>query len=138
MDYTLLIEHRSDIDGKIDHIAVPVSESRIEWRSLAQCVWNDDEFSQHGLQLESKMAIRDMIERNAPSAKKFFIKCLKLPNAGINEMLGGLRVMQERKSNDIKRINRLYGRIQSLRHIHAEEIKYVLPSIQVVITDLSE
>jgi hypothetical protein len=136
MDYTLLIEHRSDINGKIDFIAVPVSESHLVWRSLAQCVWSDDEFSQHGLQLESKMAIRDMIERNAPSAKKFFTECLKLPNAGINEMLSGLRAMQEWKYNDIKRIHRLYESIQSLRHIHAEEIKYVLASIQVVITDL--
>jgi hypothetical protein len=101
-------------------------------------VWNDDEFSQHELQLESKMAIRDMIERNAPSSKKFFTECLKLPNAGINEMLGDLRIMQERKRSDIKRIHRLYGRIQSLHHIHAEEIKYVLLSIQAVIADLFE
>jgi hypothetical protein len=129
MNSTLLIERRSEIDGKIDFIAVPVSESHIEWRSLAQCVWNDDEFSQHGLQLESKMAIQELIERNAPSAKEFFTECLKLPNAGINEMLGDLRVMQEQKRNDTKRIHQLYGRIESLHHIHAEEIKYVYPLI---------
>ncbi|KAF2262892.1 hypothetical protein CC78DRAFT_605161 [Lojkania enalia] len=64
-------------------IAVPsTSGSGLEWKTRAQCVWDDDEFSQNELKLESKSAIRRTIEQHAPIAKAFFTDILNLPNAG--------------------------------------------------------
>ncbi|KAF2187468.1 hypothetical protein K469DRAFT_772048 [Zopfia rhizophila CBS 207.26] len=94
-------------------IAVPSPSGDLEWRKPSQCVWDDAEFVENGLELKSKVAIRRIIERDAPSASLFFTNILKLPNAGINELLEELKVLQEDGSDNTMTIFRLYERIQT-------------------------
>lgn len=122
----LLIENRFGIDDKIACIAVPSSSgSALEWKTPAQCVWDDDEFSQNELELESKTPIRRTVEQHAPTAKAFFTDVLKVPNAGINELLADLALMQKRKRNDPKRVYRLYERIESCHRRWPKTITHV-------------
>lgn len=95
------------------------------WKTPAQCVWDDEEFSQNELYLESKTTIRRIIEQHAPAAKAFFIEVLKLPNAGIHELLADLALMQENKRDDPERVYRLYERIENCRRPWRDTIMYV-------------
>lgn len=97
--------------------------SAIEWKTPSQCVWNDEEFSQNGLELESKTAIRRVVEQHAPAAKAFFTDVLKLPNAGVNELLADLALMEKENRDDPKRVHRLYERIESCRRYWPDTIK---------------
>ncbi|EFZ02032.1 hypothetical protein MAA_01614 [Metarhizium robertsii ARSEF 23] len=126
--YVFLQNYHADtfsVDDKTACIAVPSSGSALEWKTPAQCVWDDDEFSQNGLELESKMSIRSTIENHAPTAKAFFTKLLKLPNAGIRELLADLALMQETKRDAPKRVYRLYERVESCRRSWPERIRHV-------------
>lgn len=126
LNEVLLIENRFRVDDRTAYIAVPSSSgSTLEWKTRAQCVWDDDEFSQNGLKLESKTAIRSIVERHLPIAKAFFIELLKLPNAGTHELLADLALMQKKKLDDSKRVYRLYERISSWRRAYPNMIKYV-------------
>ncbi|KAF1960437.1 putative heterokaryon incompatibility protein [Byssothecium circinans] len=117
--YVFLQKHHATtfrVNDQTACIAVPsLSGSTLEWKTPAQCVWDDEEFSQNELKLESKTAIRRTVEQHAPTAKAFFTDVLKLPNAGINELLADLALMQKRNPDDPKRVYRLYERIQSCR-----------------------
>jgi hypothetical protein len=122
----LLIENRFSVDDKIACIAVPSSSgSALEWKTPAQCVWDDDEFSQNELELESKTPIRRTVEQHAPTAKAFFTDVLKVPNAGIDELLADLALMQKKKRDDPKRVHRLYERIESCRRRWPKTITHV-------------
>lgn len=88
-------------------------------------MWDDIEFSQNGLELESKTAIRRSVEEHAPSTKAFFTDVLKLPNAGLGELLADLALMQEQNRDDPKRVYRLYERIESCRRSRPKSIKQV-------------
>lgn len=122
----LLIPNRFSFDDKTACIAMPsLSGSILEWKSPAQCVWNDDEFSQNKLKLESKIAIRSTVEWYAPKAKAFFTDILKLPNAGIDELLEDLALMQKMRCDNPKRVHRLYERIESCRHRSSKTIMHV-------------
>ncbi|KID97303.1 ATPase-like, ATP-binding domain protein, partial [Metarhizium majus ARSEF 297] len=126
--YVFLQNYHADtfsVDDKTACIAVPSSGSALEWKTPAQCVWDDDEFSQNALELESKMSIRSTIENHAPTAKAFFTKLLKLPNAGIRELLADLALMQETKRDTPKRVYRLYERVESCRRSWPERIRHV-------------
>jgi len=121
----LLIENRFHIDNEAPCIAVPSpSGSALEWRTPAECVWDDAEFTRNELRLESKVAIRGIVEHHAPEAKAFFIDVLKLPDAGIDELLADLVLMQEKKRDDPKRVHRLYERIESCRRSYPKKITY--------------
>jgi hypothetical protein len=135
IDYALLIENRWEVEDELEFLAVPISKSRFEWKSRAQCVWSDDEFSQNGLHLKSKIAIRDSVKKHARAAECFFTEYLGIPDAGIEEMLDDLKLMQEQRCNDTERIHCLYKRIESFSRKHSEAIKYVSLSGQVVIAD---
>lgn len=112
----LLIEHRFDVDNKTACIAVPsLSGPVLEWKTPAECVWDDDEFTKNELELESKTVIRRTVEQHAPTVKAFFTNVLRLPNAGIDELLADLALMQEKKRDDPERVYRLYERIDSCR-----------------------
>lgn len=78
-------------------------------------MWDDEEFSENGLELECKTAIRHTVEQHAPAAKAFFIDVLKLPNAGVDELLADLALMQKEHRDDPERVHRLYERIASCR-----------------------
>lgn len=122
----LLIENRFSVDDQTACIAVPsLPGSALEWKTPAQCVWDDEEFSQNGLELESKTAIRRIVEQHAPAAKAFFTDVLKLPSAGIHELLADLALMQKKKRDDPKRVYRLYERIESCRHRWRDTIRHV-------------
>ena len=122
----MLIENSFSFDDKTPCIAVPSSSgSALEWKTPAQCVWGDDEFSQNELELESKTANRCVVEQHAPGAKGFFKDVLKLPNAGINELLADLTLMQKEKRDDPKRVHRLYERIVSCRRGWSRTIMHV-------------
>jgi hypothetical protein len=122
----LLIKNRFSVNDKTPCIAIPSSSgSALEWKTPDQCVWCDDEFSQNELELESKTAIRRTVEQHAPTAKAFFTDVLKLPNAGIDELLADLALMQKKKRDDPKRVHRLYERIESCRRIWPKKIKHV-------------
>lgn len=96
------------------------------WKTPAQCVWDDAEFAQNELKLESKISIRRLVECHMTTAHAFFTSILKLPNAGIVELLDDLKLMQKCKRNEQARVYRLYERIGSCRRSHSSEIKYVL------------
>lgn len=122
----LLIENRFSVDDRTACIALPpLSGSALEWKTPAQCVWDDDEFSQNKLELESKTAIRRTVEQHAPTAKAFFTDVLQLPNAGIDELLADLALMQSKKRDDPKRVYRLYERIESHRRSWPKPITHV-------------
>lgn len=126
LNEVLLIENRFSVDNKTACIAVPsLSGSALEWKTPAQCVWDDKEFSQNELELESKTAIRRTVDKHAPTAKTFFTNVLKLPNAGINELLADLTLMQKEKRDDPKRVYRLYERIESCCRCWPKTIKHV-------------
>lgn len=124
MNEILLIINSFSVNDNVACIALPLSGSVLQWITPAQCVWDDDEFSQNGLELESKTAIRRVVEHHAPTAKAFFINLLKLPNAGIDEMLADLALMQQQKRNDPTRVHRLYERIESYRRSYQGDIMH--------------
>lgn len=89
----------------------------------SECVWDDSEFSQNELRLHSKIAMRQIIEQHAPAAASFFTGIIKLPNAGIDELLGDLELLQGDGSDDSATIFRLYERIEGYRRSSLEKIK---------------
>ncbi|OKL55903.1 hypothetical protein UA08_08808 [Talaromyces atroroseus] len=114
------------VDDQTACIAIPsLLGSAIEWKTPAQCVWGDEEFSHNEIELESKTAIRRTVEQHTPAAKAFFTDILKLPNAGICELLADLALMQEEKRDNPKRVNQLYERIQSGRRPWSNAIRHV-------------
>lgn len=122
----LLIENRFSINGESAYIAIPpLNGVALEWRKPSQCVWDMDEFKQNGLELATKTSIRDTIRKHASTATAFFTEILELPNAGIDELLADLALMQKGQIDDPKRIYRLYERIQSHRRKEASKIKYL-------------
>jgi hypothetical protein len=121
----LLIKNSRFIDNNFPCIAIPSSsDSVLEWKAPSHCVWGDDEFSQNELRLESKTSVRRIVEEHMPSAKAFFTDILRLPNAGISELLDDLVLMQKENRDDPKRVYRLYERIDSSRRHWPDMIKY--------------
>lgn len=113
-------------DGTVCIATPSLSRSSLEWRAPAQCVWGDEEFSRNGLSLESKFAIRPIIEQRAPTAEPFFTGILNLRNAGINELLSDLALMQKkRRVGELKRVYRLYERIENDRRSYRKTIRHV-------------
>jgi hypothetical protein len=92
----------------------------------SQCVWRDTEFSENGLQLRSKLAMQPLIEYHAPDTSPFFTEILKLPDAGIHELLEDLKILQQESSDDVMLVFRLYERIQTHRRNGAasDKIRY--------------
>jgi hypothetical protein len=114
------------IEEEVACIAIPrQSESALTWKTPAQCVWDDDEFSQNNIKLESKIALLPIVDLHMPAAKMFFTQILRLPNAGINELLADLALMQATASYNSKRVNQIYERIESCRRTYPRKIKYV-------------
>jgi hypothetical protein len=89
------------------------------------CVWDDGAFTQLGLTLRSKVAIRNAIEREIPDAAPLFNNILKLHNAGCTEFLGDLKLLQETNSIDEVTIHLLYDKIETYRLSHEQIIRYV-------------
>ena len=89
----------------------------------AECVWGTREFAKIELQLESKTALRSVVRKKIPEAEAFFTRILKLPNAGINELLADLVLMQTENRDDPKRVYQLYERIQYYCRSHEEIIE---------------
>ncbi|KAH7130730.1 putative heterokaryon incompatibility protein [Dendryphion nanum] len=118
--------HTFSIDSETACIALPsFSGSALEWKTQAQCVWDDGEFSQNGLKLESKTSVRRIIEKCVPTAQPFFDHVLNLRDAGITELLADLVLMQKKKSDDSKRVYLLYERIETHRRNSRREIREV-------------
>jgi hypothetical protein len=123
--HMLLISERCNIDASSLCIAVPTASGSLEWKRPSQCVWEDHEFSQNGLKLQSKVTIKPIIEQHAPATTLFFTTILKLPNAGIDELLKDLQLLQETTSNDWKIVFLLYERIQTYCRSSTIKIKYI-------------
>ncbi|KUL87498.1 hypothetical protein ZTR_04598 [Talaromyces verruculosus] len=134
--YVFLQNHYADSFSVNDHtvcIAVPsLAGSALEWKTPTQCVWDDEEFSENGLELESKTAIRHTIEQHAPAAKAFFVVVLKLPNAGVNELLADLALMQKEDRDDPERVHQLYERIASCRRRWPHTIRHAFETTPLV------
>jgi hypothetical protein len=112
-------------DGKPACVAIPsLSESAVTWITPVQCVWDDEEFLQNKIKLESKTALRSIVEQHMPAAKTFFTHILRLPNAGIHELLADLALMQATNRYDSKRVHRIYERIESCRRTYSKTITY--------------
>lgn len=112
-------------------IAVPSSSgSALDWKSPSECVWDDQEFSQNGLQIRSKIAIRHIVEQHTPTTKAFFTDILKLSDAGICELLRDLELMQEHDCDEPARVYRLYERIQSFHRGSSKMIRSVQSRVQ--------
>lgn len=114
-DETLLIGNRFRVHGETACIALPLSPWSLTWKTPVECVWDDSEFSQNELSLESKTAIRHIIEEHAPGTSAFFTNLLNLTDAGIHELLADLTLMQRMDRDDPNRVYRLYERIESHR-----------------------
>jgi hypothetical protein len=113
-------------DEEVPCVAIPSrSRSALNWKTPAQCVWDDAEFSQNNIQLKSKIALRPIVEQHIPAARPFFAQILKLPNAGIDELLADLALMQVTSSHNPKRVHLIYERIKSCRRTDPRKIKYV-------------
>jgi hypothetical protein len=123
---TLLTCRSCNIDRSSCCIAVPSASGSLEWKMPSQCVWNDQQFSQNELQLRSKVAMRRIIEQLAPSTVSFFTSILKLPDAGIVELLDDLKLLQRDGSDDYTTVFRLYERIETHRRGSHAIIKCVL------------
>lgn len=122
----LLSKNRFTVHDETPCIAVPPSSGSIlDWKTPAQCVWDDNEFRLNELELESKTSVRSTIENHAPATKAFFTEVLKLPNAGIDELLGDLALMEETKRDNPKRVYRLYERLNSCHRVWPENITHV-------------
>jgi hypothetical protein len=117
-------------DEDVACVAIPSpSEPSLNWKTPAQCVWDDAEFSQNGIELKSKIALRPIVKQHMLAAEAFFTKILKLPNAGIEELLADLALMQGTSSRrNSKRIHRLHERIESCRRTYSRRIKYAFNS----------
>ncbi|KAK8912646.1 hypothetical protein VCV18_012325 [Metarhizium anisopliae] len=119
----LQMHHATTLNENTRCIALPASSgSALEWKTPAQCVWDDDEFSQNGLELVSKTAVRSIIEHYAPTTKEFFTNILRLPNAGIYELLEDLALMQEAEHDIPEQVYQLYERVQTYRRSCPEAI----------------
>jgi hypothetical protein len=122
----VLTKNRGQVSYETPCIAVPSSSgSSVEWKSRSQCVWGDDEFSQNEIKLESRYAIRHIVERHAPETRRFFTDFLRLSDAGVTELLADLALMQKGNREDPKRVYRLYERIESYRRSALHLIKHV-------------
>jgi hypothetical protein len=107
-------------------IAIPSpSKPVLEWKSPIQCVWDDKEFSDNKLQLQSKTALRPIVMKHMPATERFFTECLKLPNAGIHELLADLILMQTGKRDDQQRVYQIYERISTHRNPYRKTIRHV-------------
>ena len=104
---------------------VPLSGSSLNWKTPSECVWDDREFLQNGLQIRSKKAMRHVVEQRYPTAKAFFTDILKLSDAGISELLRDLELMQENDSDEPSRVNLLYERIETFRRGSHTMIRFV-------------
>lgn len=125
----LLTWRRFYINRQTACIAIPsLSGCALEWKTPSQCVWDDAEFSQNGLELNSKTAIRRTVEQFAPMAKAFFTDVLKLRNANIKELLTDLILTQKNKPNDTDTVYRLYERIETHRRSSRKAIMHVFTS----------
>ncbi|OBT52528.1 hypothetical protein VE04_07127, partial [Pseudogymnoascus sp. 24MN13] len=111
------------IDPRSRIIAIPSESGSLEWKMPSECVWDDSEFSQNELQLRSKIAMEQIIKQHAPAAASFFTAIIKLPNAGIDELLSDLRLLQQDGSDDSATVFRLYERIEVYRRSSVEKIK---------------
>jgi len=91
----------------------------------SECVWDDQEFRVNGLQLRSKVAVREFVEDHAATAASFYTNILKLPDASINELLGDLKLLQVSNCNEPDRVYLLYERIEAFRRSSDSMIRYV-------------
>jgi hypothetical protein len=79
--------------------------------------------------------MRRVIEAHSPLTSLFFTNLLELPDAGINELLEDLKILQREKSNDSRTVFRLYERIETHRRNSAAKIMYVSRPYQRMLTD---
>lgn len=68
------------------------------------------------------------MEQHGATVKAFFTTTLKLPNAGVSELLDDLTKMQEEERDEPERVYLLYERIENSRRQYTENIKYVCGS----------
>ena len=122
----LLINNSLSIDSSSCCIAVPSTSGKLQWKTPSECVWRDTEFSENGLQLRSKLAVQPLIDLHAPDTSPFFTNILKLPDAGIDELLGDLKMLQQESSDDVMLVFLFYERIQTHRRNGAasDKIRY--------------
>ncbi|KAF2104912.1 hypothetical protein NA57DRAFT_51704 [Rhizodiscina lignyota] len=104
-------------------IAVPSDSGSLTWKLPFQCVWGDHEFSQNGLHLRSRISLQHIMERYLSDAVSFFTGILRIPNAGIDDLLGDLRLLQQEHSDDASTIFRLYERITAHCRSSRNEIR---------------
>ncbi|RFU23945.1 hypothetical protein B7463_g12390, partial [Scytalidium lignicola] len=122
-EYLQYYFQRCAIDPGSHVIAIPSALGSLEWKTPSECVWDDSEFSQNELQLRSKIAMRQIIEQHAPIAILFFTTIIKLQNAGIDELLSDLELLQRDGSDDSATIFRLYERIETYHRSSPAKIK---------------
>lgn len=67
--------------------------------------------------------MRQIIEQHDPAVASFFTSVVRLPNAGIGELLGDLTLMQQDGSDDPATVFRLYERIEVYRRSSPDKIK---------------
>ena len=61
-------------------------------------MWDEGDFSPEDLPLESKTSIRGIVDEHMSLANYFFTHILNLRDAGIDELLADLALMQEHNS----------------------------------------
>ena len=93
-------------------------------------MWDAQEFSLNNLQLRTKVVMQRVVSSSYPNTEdstvpSFFTDVVKLPNAGIDELLDDLRLMQRDQSDDSTVIYRLYEVIQTYSLRAPDKIRYV-------------
>ena len=116
-------DHRRRINPGTRVIAIPSESGSLQWKTPSECIWDDSEFSQNGLQLQSKIAMRQITEQHDISVAMFFTSVVGLQNAGISELLDDLALMQQDGSDDTATVFRLYERIEVYRRSSTDQIK---------------
>ncbi|KAF2176591.1 hypothetical protein K469DRAFT_698364 [Zopfia rhizophila CBS 207.26] len=93
------------------------------WKRPSECVWDDSEFTQNGLHLQSKTAIRRRLLSYVPRIEVFLTRILNLPNAGVRELLLDLEKLQREGSEDAATIFRIYERISGYCRSNSNDIR---------------
>jgi hypothetical protein len=106
-------------------IATPVSDGSIVWKTRPQCIWKTtDLFQSNGINLRCKTVLHNVLPQ-LDSLEYLFQKVLQIPNAGLEEFIEELRMLQTEDSHDDSLVSRIYECIAALRNIDPKLIRSV-------------
>lgn len=94
----------------------------MEWRKSTQCVFNSTLYEENGLILRGKFSLQKALRFCSIATKRFFVNVLRIPDAGIIELLEDLRILKEENCTDITAVKAFYGAISAFSHLQTKLI----------------